>query len=253
LSSPTPSGPPASYADEFGAGCALERHDLARELDAAWISTIHGFCHRLLKAHPFAAGIDPRFRVLDDSQGRVLRGEAFREALEEFCSGGDEERLGLLASYSGRRLRRMLTGVHETLRSSGLELRLEAPDDPQLEARIEELRAAAEALESEQASQALRFLEPSPRPEKLLDLRRAQDPGEPRMPTRRHAARSEAALRALAARQLRELLLATTVPRAPRIASPHSTSDLQLLAREQRRSASARLALPLDHGGRVQD
>ena len=26
----------------------LERHDLARELDAAWISTIHGFCHRLL-------------------------------------------------------------------------------------------------------------------------------------------------------------------------------------------------------------
>jgi len=56
----------------------LERHDLARDLDAAWISTIHGFCHRLLKAHPFAAGIDPRFRVLDDSQGRVLRGEAFR-------------------------------------------------------------------------------------------------------------------------------------------------------------------------------
>ena len=52
----------------------LDRHDLARELDAAWISTIHGFCHRLLKAHPFAAGIDPRFRVLDDSQGARARG-----------------------------------------------------------------------------------------------------------------------------------------------------------------------------------
>ena len=86
----------------------LDRHDLARDLDAAWISTIHGFCHRLLKAHPFAAGIDPRFRVLDDSQGRVLRGEAFRAALEEFC-GDDEARLRLLASYGGRRLRRMLT------------------------------------------------------------------------------------------------------------------------------------------------
>src|ERR671925_241497 len=46
---------------------ALGRDDLARELDGAWISTIHGFCHRLLKAHPFAAGIDPRFRVLDES------------------------------------------------------------------------------------------------------------------------------------------------------------------------------------------
>ena len=83
----------------------LERHDLARDLDAAWISTIHGFCHRLLKAHPFAAGIDPRFRVLDESQGRVLRGEAFREALEEFCGGGDEERMQLLASYGARRLK----------------------------------------------------------------------------------------------------------------------------------------------------
>ena len=55
----------------------LDRHDLARDLDGAWISTIHGFCHRLLKAHPFAAGIDPRFRVLDDARARVLRGEAF--------------------------------------------------------------------------------------------------------------------------------------------------------------------------------
>ena len=37
----------------------LDRHDLARELDGAWISTIHGFCHRLLKAHPFEAGRRP--------------------------------------------------------------------------------------------------------------------------------------------------------------------------------------------------
>ena len=39
----------------------LERHDLARELDGAWISTIHGFCNRLLKTYPLQAGLDPRF------------------------------------------------------------------------------------------------------------------------------------------------------------------------------------------------
>jgi len=59
----------------------LGRPGLARELDAAWISTIHGFCHRLLKAHPFAAGVDPWFRVLDEPQSRVLQSEAFEEAL----------------------------------------------------------------------------------------------------------------------------------------------------------------------------
>ena len=60
------------------------RHDLARELDGAWISTIHGFCARLLKAYPFAAGLDPRFRELDEAQAAVLRGEAFDAALAEF-------------------------------------------------------------------------------------------------------------------------------------------------------------------------
>ena len=79
------------------------RHDLARSLDGAWISTIHGFCLRLLKAHPFAAGVDPRFRVLDDSQGRVIRGEAFEAALNQFCAGDDPERLRLLGDL--RRVR----------------------------------------------------------------------------------------------------------------------------------------------------
>ena len=37
------------------------RHDLARELDGAWISTIHGFCARLLRAYPLAAGPRPAF------------------------------------------------------------------------------------------------------------------------------------------------------------------------------------------------
>jgi ATP-dependent helicase/nuclease subunit A len=215
----------------------LGRHDLERGLDAAWISTIHGFCHRLLRAHPFAAGIDPRFRVLDDSQGRVLRGEAFREALEEFCAGGNEERLRLLASYGGRRLRRMLTGVHETLRSSGLELRLEATDDPQLEARIEDLRSAAEALGTERAIEALRLLDPPPRPEQLLDLTELADPSDA-AETYEDARREleQAALEELAARdreQLQELLLAydRTYRAAKDRESALDFEDLQLLAR----------------------
>src|SRR5204863_8085810 len=77
----------------------LGRHDLARELDGAWISTIHGFCHRLLKAHPFEAAVDPNFRVLDENQARVIASEAFDLALEEFCASQDPERIRLLATY----------------------------------------------------------------------------------------------------------------------------------------------------------
>ena len=77
----------------------LGRPDLARDLDGAWISTIHGFCRRLLTAYPLAAGIDPRFRVLDESQARVLQGEAFNAALEAFCAADEPDRWQLLATY----------------------------------------------------------------------------------------------------------------------------------------------------------
>ena len=155
------------------------RHDLARSLDGAWISTIHGFCLRLLKAHPFAAGVDPRFRVLDDSQGRVIRGEAFEAALNQFCAGEDQERLRLLATYGASGLRRMLTTVYETLRSAGRELLLELGERPGLEERLAELAEAARSLAEDTeakdtaraaAVQALALTESPPLAERLLDL-----------------------------------------------------------------------------------
>ena len=96
----------------------LGRPELARRLDGAWISTIHGLCLRLLRGHPFAAGLDPRFRVLDESQARLLRTEAFTEALAAFVAGGGD-RVDLLSLYGAQGLRRMLTGVYETLRAAG--------------------------------------------------------------------------------------------------------------------------------------
>jgi ATP-dependent helicase/nuclease subunit A len=156
-----------------------ERPDLARALDGAWISTIHGFCHRLLRSHPFAAGVDPRFRVLDESQGRVLRGEAFEAALTAFCAEDDPARLRLLAVYGAAGLRKMLTGVYETLRSAGRELVLELGERPSLDARVEELREAGRCLAEDEgagdaaretARQVLVLLETDARADRLFDL-----------------------------------------------------------------------------------
>ena len=165
----------------------LGRHDLARSLDGAWISTIHGFCLRLLKAHPFAAGLDPRFRVLDDSQGRVIRGEAFEAALNEFCAGDEPDRLQLLATYGAGGLRRMLTTVYETLRSAGRELDLELGERADLQVQLDELAAVARALADDPdatdaarkaAAQAAVLAESAPLPERLLDLAGLRARGE---------------------------------------------------------------------------
>ena len=164
----------------------LGRVDLARELDGAWISTIHGLCLRLLKAYPFAAGLDPRFRVLDESQARVLKGEAFETALTEFCARREPDRLKLLATYTARGLRRMLAGVHETLRAAGRPLELELGEGPGLPQRVEELREAARCLVEDanatetvrtQASRVLDLLERAPGADLLLDLARLPGAG----------------------------------------------------------------------------
>jgi ATP-dependent helicase/nuclease subunit A len=225
----------------------LGRDDLARALDGAWISTIHGFCLRLLKSHPFAAGIDPRFRVLDESQSRVLQSEAFEAALEEFLSDDEDERSILLSTYGARALRRMLTGVYETLRAAGRPLVLELGTRPSLAERIEELREAARCLVDETeagetaratAARALELLEERTLPERLLDLTELKARGE-RAATYEEARRGveQAALDELAARDrdlLQELLGA--FERAYRAAKERESAldfeDLQLLARD---------------------
>jgi len=163
------------------------RPDAARGLDGAWISTIHGFCNRLLRAYPFAAGLDPRFRELDEPQAAVLRGEAFEEALAAFCAGGEPERLRLLVAYGGARLRRMLIGIYETLRAAGRPLVLELGEAAPLEERVEELREAARSLagdvkgtptQRENASALCVLLEGGPVPDRLLDLSAFRARGE---------------------------------------------------------------------------
>ena len=232
----------------------LGRPDLARALDGAWISTIHGFCHRLLRAHPFAAGIDPRFRVLDESQARVLQSEAFEETLAAFCADGDLERTGLLTTYGARALRRMLTGVYETLRSAGRPLQLDLGERPGLEERIEALREAARCLAEDAdagetagatAERALEVLGERSLPERLLDLSELRARGE-RAATYEEARRGveQAALDALAARDrdlLQELLerFAAEYRAAKERESALDFEDLQLLARDLLRDDAA--------------
>jgi ATP-dependent helicase/nuclease subunit A len=223
------------------------RPDLARALDGAWISTIHGFCHRLLRSHPFAAGVDPRFRVLDDSQGRVLRSEAFDAALEAFCSDDHPDRLRLLAVYRAANLRRMLIGVYETLRAAGRELVLELGEGPGLEERIDEFRDAARCLADdaaasdqarETARQAFVLVETESAPDQLFDLSGLKLRGE-RAATYEEARRSveQAALDELAARDrdlLQELLtgFASAYGDAKDRESALDFEDLQLRARD---------------------
>jgi ATP-dependent exoDNAse (exonuclease V) beta subunit len=117
-------------------------------LGSAWVTTIHGFCNRLLSAHPVAVEIDPRFRVLDAPETERAAREAFDEALEAFLAGGDREREDTVAAFDIGGLRGIVLGVHAELRSRGeAEPRLPEPPEPDVPGALRHAAAvAAEAI-----------------------------------------------------------------------------------------------------------
>ena len=106
---------------------------LARDTESAWIGTIHGFCRRLLAAHPVAAGIDPRFRVLTEAEAELIAERAFDAALDEVAAG-DGEAEAVAAGLSVWRLRKLVTDAYEQLRTHGAA-------DPQLPPMAEPRRS----------------------------------------------------------------------------------------------------------------
>ncbi|MCC6728835.1 MAG: UvrD-helicase domain-containing protein [Chthonomonadales bacterium] len=87
--------------------CELERAGLAeerRQIETAYISTIHGLCSRLLKENPFEAGVDPQFRVLEENEARRLLREAFERVVERGFRDDDEQIVELAAAAQNERV-----------------------------------------------------------------------------------------------------------------------------------------------------
>ncbi|MBS1871352.1 MAG: UvrD-helicase domain-containing protein [Actinobacteria bacterium] len=128
---------------------ALGDGERARATEGAWISTIHGFCARLLRTHALAAGLDPRFAVLDERVARRLAADAFATALEDLVHAHGDAALELIAAYRPADLRDALVALHGELRSRGHE-------HPQLPpARPADLQAAHSALALARAQAAV--------------------------------------------------------------------------------------------------
>jgi ATP-dependent exoDNAse (exonuclease V) beta subunit len=98
---------------------ALGDRDGARDAEAAFVSTFHGFCARLLRAHAVQAGLDPRFSILEEGAAGRLRERALAGALERFLAEGGPAALDLLAAYRVERMQTLLLDVHAMLRSRG--------------------------------------------------------------------------------------------------------------------------------------
>lgn len=153
-----------------------------RALEGAVITTIHGFCSRLLHEFPVEANIDPQFMLLDEHQAAMLLESVVEETLADAIHHGSEKIIQLAQGTGRAALATALVELHRKYRGEGLSL-------PTLEKLTAASHASAAAYEA-----ALKELDAQ-----MTELLSAGKLTRVAAEKRNNAARSWPALRALLA------------------------------------------------------
>src|SRR5215213_10284731 len=118
-----------------------------RTLDGAVITTIHGFCARLLREFPIEARVDPQFLLLDEHRAAMMLELIVEEVLSEFISNGHIEISRLTLGVGRSRLASALAQLYRQARGQGLGLEDLALATARVHATEEDHVAALEELE----------------------------------------------------------------------------------------------------------
>ncbi len=102
-----------------------ENKNLERQLsllNRSSITTIHSFCLEIIRNNFQEIGLDPGFRITDETERAILREEACEEALEESYLGENSDFISLVDSYGGKKddkkLAELVLFLHNFMTSS---------------------------------------------------------------------------------------------------------------------------------------
>ena len=95
--------------------------ELRRQLEQASVSTIHGFCTRLLRENSIAAGLDPEFQVLDARRSTILQRQAANDALDQMFAENAASMRRLIHSLVSTDLAKEIPGIYDAMRAADVE------------------------------------------------------------------------------------------------------------------------------------
>jgi ATP-dependent helicase/nuclease subunit A len=93
-----------------------------RTLEGGVITTIHGFCSRLLHEFPVEANIDPQFVLLDEHQAAMLLEAVVEEALADAIHHGNDTIVQFTQGTGRPALASALVDLHRKYRGEGLSI-----------------------------------------------------------------------------------------------------------------------------------
>ncbi len=80
-------------------------------LGSARVQTVHAFCQSLIREHFTLCGVEPNFRLVDETQGALLLEQALNDTLEEAYQAADPGFLALCDTLTDGRSDRVLSGA----------------------------------------------------------------------------------------------------------------------------------------------
>ena len=93
---------------------------LGTQMETANVSTVHGFCYRLIREHAIEAGVDPGASILEEGKGILLRRQCLDRALDSFLTERPLAARSLIRSL-GPEISGLLD-AYDAIRSAGAEV-----------------------------------------------------------------------------------------------------------------------------------
>ena len=89
-------------------------------LERAWVSTVHGFCARLLKENAVFAGIDPEFNVADERESWRLQQDSLADALSGMLAEHRGPMRALIRGLSSYEFEEGVLSAYDAMRGAGV-------------------------------------------------------------------------------------------------------------------------------------
>jgi ATP-dependent exoDNAse (exonuclease V) beta subunit len=94
--------------------------EIRARLERAWVSTVHGFCSRLLRENAIFAGIDPEFYVADERESWRLQQESINAAMEQLFRERPAGVRALILALSSVEFEEAVLSAYDAMRGAGV-------------------------------------------------------------------------------------------------------------------------------------
>ncbi|HUI53588.1 MAG TPA: UvrD-helicase domain-containing protein [Bryobacteraceae bacterium] len=97
-----------------------ENAPIRARLERAWVSTVHGFCARLLRENAVTAGIDPEFYVADERESWRLQRESIAAAMDGLLAEHPAAMRALIRGLPAFDFEEAVLSAYDAMRGAGV-------------------------------------------------------------------------------------------------------------------------------------